>query len=214
MRLPRRTPFALVLLAPLTLLLAACGGDAEAPAATVADASELQTTQITVGAITVDEKRGRFGPELGFVLRLSEEWNGRLLIAIPGAAGRAGDLDEFATPEVAVGTAYAAIDSSDALSAPTLYEDFLGFVTDQVRVAYGRDPDARYLVRVSQGGWQVQRMLEGDEPLVDGPLIVAPWNPADALRSYPGVLTEVDKLRPEFDRLASGSLAVSTRPNC
>ena len=204
MRLPRRLLLALAV--PLPFLLAACGGGSEV-APVVADASELRSEAITVGAIAVEEKRGLFGPDLGFVLRLPEDWNGRLLVAIPGAAGLAGDLDDFATPEVAAGTAYASIDSSDALSAPFLYQDFLAFVTEQTRIAYGRDPAGRYLVGISQGGWQVQRMLEGKEPLVDGALVVAPWNPADALQSYPAVLDEVEKLQSEFDRIATGSLA-------
>lgn len=206
MRLPRRLLFALAV--PLPFLLVACGGgdDFDIPTA-VADASELRSEAITVGAATVEEKRGLFGPQLGFVLRLPEEWNGRVLVAIPGAAGRARDLDDFANPEVAAGTAYASIDSSDALSAPALYEDFLLFVLEQVRLAYGREPDGRYLMGVSQGGWQVQRMLEGDRPLVDGALVVAPWNPAEALRSYPAVLSQVDKLRGDFEGIAAGSLA-------
>lgn len=206
MRLPRRLLFAFTL--PLPILLVACGGGGgSGTTAGLADASELRSEEITISAVTVQEKRGLFGPDLGFVLRLPEGWNGRLLVAIPGAAGLAGDLDDFATPEVAAGTAYASIDSSDALSAPALYEDFLRFVIEQVRVAYGRDPDGRYLMGISQGGWQVQRMLEGGAPLVDGALVVAPWSPAEALRSYPAVLSEVDKLHGDFAGIAAGSLA-------
>ena len=205
MRLPQR--LLLVLTIPIPLLLAACGGGGEAASATAdADASELRSESLVIAGVSVEEKRGSFGPGLGFVLRLPQEWDGRLLVAIPGAAGTADDLDAFALPQVLAGTAYASIDSSDALSAPTLYEDFLGFVTQQTRLAYGRDPDQRYLMGVSQGAWQVQQLLEGDHPAVDGALLVAPWSPDDALRSYPALLAEVEKLRPRFDGLATGSL--------
>jgi len=204
-RLPRRLLFFLAI--PLPVLIAACGGGGSEPAPRVADASEIRSESIIVGATTVEEKSGVFGPDLGFVLRLPESWNGRLLVAIPGAAGLAGDLDDFATPEVVAGTVYASIDSSDALSAPSLYRDFISFVTEQARIVYGRDLLGRYLIGISQGGWQVQRMLEGDEPLVDGVLVVAPWSPVAALQSYPAVLTEVEKLHSEFDRIAGGSLA-------
>lgn len=205
MRLPKRLLLALAV--PIPLLIAACGGGGDAvPTAGVTDASELRSETIVVEGVSIEEKSGTFGPALGFVLRLPAEWDGRLLVGIPGAAGQAGDLDAFAMPEVLSGTAYAGIDSSDALSAPSLYRDFLDFATEQTSLAYGREPDQRYFLGVSQGAWQVQRLLEGKRPIVDGALLIAPWSPADALRSYPGLLAGVEMLRPKFDSLATGSL--------
>jgi hypothetical protein len=148
----RRLRFVLVLIVLTAMLVAACGGgdDGEDASAVSVDALELRSESVTIGAQAVEEKRGLFGPALGFVLRLPEEWNGRLLLSVQGAGGTAGDLDTFAARQVAEETAYAPIDSSDALEAPAIYEQFLAFVSDQAALTYGRAPEQRYLQCASQ----------------------------------------------------------------
>ncbi len=74
----------------------------------------MRSATVSFESAAVEEKSGRFG-DLGFLIRfpIVAARNGRLLIALPGAGGRAAGLDTFAWPQITEGSAYAAIDSSD-----------------------------------------------------------------------------------------------------
>lgn len=195
------------------VLLAACGGDDAVPNLVPTpglDASQISSADVRIGVSAVLEKQGRFGPDLGFVIRLPEQWNGRSLVAIPGAGASALDLDEFGDDRVNEGTVYASIDSTAVLDAPLIYLAYLGFVREQIVAQYGRVADETFLFGVERGGWQVQQMIEGDRPVVDGALLVSPWGRGDVVRDYPALVRALTQLAPAFPKLAGGSLATLT----
>ena len=199
------------LLAAVAVVVGACGGgdDASAPPPDVPpDASVLMRETVEVGSATLTEVRGRFGPDLDFVLRLPDAWDGTLVLSLPEAGeSLAAEPDPFTVDRVSVGTATAGIVSLPAPEALAISRAFLDFARDQVRVEYGRRPDATYLIGSGLGGWQAQRLLEDESAVLDGAILIAPWSPGDALRDYPSVLRLLDRLTPAFPILDGGSLA-------
>ncbi len=215
---------ALALAVALPFLLAACDGGSPPPPAPAFDASVLESDSVQIGGASLREKRGLFGPDLNFVVRLPAQWDGRLLVAFPGSAADAAagpaasapagafnldafNLDAFADERVRAGTAYASLETPDGADVASVSLAFVAFARDQVVAEYGRQAERTYLVGVSLGGGGVQRMIEGDEPLVDGALLVSPWGRADVLRDYPTLLRTVALLEPAFPQLKAGSLA-------
>lgn len=212
-----RTRPAVLLALLLPLILAACSGDdgepdltqelAQAPAPQL-DASRVESRTVQVGLRSVSEKTGIFGPDLDFVARLPDNWNGRLLLALPPAGGTPTDLDDFGNDQVRQATAYASIASLDnSIDAPAVYLAFLQFLRQQLVAEYGRKPDRVYLLGVSLGGWYAQRMLDADEPLADGALLLSPWDQVGVVQNYGRVLALMDRLTPVFSQLESGALA-------
>ena len=79
----------MALLAAASLVAAACGGrnenDTPVSAAVPPDASVLMRETAEMGSATLTEVSGRFGPDLEFVLRLPDAWDGTLVLLLPDA---------------------------------------------------------------------------------------------------------------------------------
>ena len=207
-----RRAWAMALLAAAALVAGACGGgnesDTPGSAAVPPDASVLMRETEEVGSATLTQVSGRFGPDLEFVLRLPDAWEGTLVLLLPDAdQSVAADPDPFTVERVSAGTATAGIVAIPATDALVVYRAFLEFARDQVRVEYGRRPDFSYVIGSGLGGWQAQRLLEDERLALAGVILVAPWSPGDALRDYPPLLRLLDRLTPAFPILDGGSLA-------
>ena len=149
---------ALALAVALPFLLAACDGGSPPPPAPAFDASVLESDSVQIGGASLREKRGLFGPDLNFVVRLPAQWDGRLLVAFPGSAADAAagpaasapagafnldafNLDAFADERVRAGTAYASLETPDGADVASVSLAFVAFARDQVVAEYGRQAE-------------------------------------------------------------------------